>query len=328
VKTVGDLAMMPRDELKAAAGDALDASALDALVGEAAMTAVELGHAVMHKKLAKRQGGGDGSDAAFDDLFRVTCTCSCSSAASAQAYLAHLLRFTLQTVRYQGVAIDLGRLQSTFRQPLRDLPATCASSETMVAQVRIAVEVLRAHLRAAGNASATASPGWYLEAAYGELIQFLGLTYGELRDAFRLSDLASKAKFLFLNGLSVAADPGDGQLVDELFRDVAAAPPDTQALTEDWLQATFGLRSTLADPLAPDQSSPLALEMRRRVLSAQWARDDSSPARALGSRPIIDPHLVDEVDLVERVGPPLNDTVTTWRPIPSRPPQRQREAPV
>ena len=158
------------------------------------------------------------------------------------------------------------------------------------------------------------SPRWYCEAAYLELIEFVGLTYEKLRVAFRLPDIGAKARFIQQHNLGVG-DVIDGQIVDDLFRDFAAAPTATQGLTEEWLQMVFGLRSTLIDTLAPDEPRPAALFIRQQVLASQWTRADASPTRPLGLLPIVDPFLIGDVDLVDRVVAPAHDNFKTWRPI-------------
>lgn len=260
--------------------------------------------------LLKRMTGGPAMHGA-DELaarLRLTCRCDCASATSAQAYLSHLLRVAVRVLRYQNRRVDLGLLQTRLRQPFRDLPATCESSEKEIAQARIAIDVLRAHFTDA------VSRAWYLEAAYLAGLEYLGLTYDELRRAMASGDLGVKAKLVQFRGLGVGA-LSDGQLVDDLYRDLPA-PGGAFPLTEDWLQETFGLRSTLIAPLDPDPDPVRAVQIRRRALRARWLAADSGPQRPLGEIPIVDPHLVDEVDVVNRVPTtPRIDDPQRWTPI-------------
>jgi hypothetical protein len=252
-------------------------------------------------------GSANAQTNGFDDLIQLRCRCECASAVSAQAYLAHLLRVATRTLRYQGQSIDVGFLQSRFHQPFRDLPATCESSEKKIAQSRIAVEVLRKH------SNISTSPFWYLEAAYLGCLEFLGLTYDELRTAFASQDRGVKTKLVRSKGLGIDS-PNDWQIVDDVFRDLAAG--SANAPTEDWLQVYFGLRSTLIDPLAPDELSPRALEVWQRALRARWISEDTSTDRPLVELPVIDPHIVEEIDLSNRTATnPRIDNVVAWTPI-------------
>src|SRR5262249_5536824 len=152
----------------------------------------------------------------------------------------------------------------------RDLPATCDSSETMLAQARMAIEVLRKDLTAAGRtAAATVSPQWYRESAYTQLLQYLNLSYEELRHAYGTHSVSEKTKFIRQKGLGIGA-ASDWQIVDDLYRDVQAPLAANLAVTEPWLQARFGLRSTLADPLDPDETNPYAVAVQKRVMRVQW----------------------------------------------------------
>jgi hypothetical protein len=177
--------------------------------------------------------------------------------------------------------------------------------------------VLRKHLAAAGRSDAAeTSPRWYRETAYIALLSFLGLEYEELR-AIAGKPTASKADFIRAKGLGVKDDAIDAQVVDDFYRDVAADPDPTlaSALTEDYLQDQFGFRSTRIDPLAPDQPYPLALKTRERVLRAQWITADAGTTRSLGPLPIVDPDLVDEIDIVDRAASPPGDQPDQWKPI-------------
>jgi hypothetical protein len=309
IGNISDLAMLPPPEVRTALGDRAPISA-EAVLDRAAFADAILGNHVLQKRFDPTASRGDGSG--FADLFVLTCACSCSAANGPQAYLAHLLRFMLQAVRYNGNRFDIGFLQTYFNQPFRDLPATCDSAEHMVAQARIAVEVLRKDLTAHGKP--TDSPPWYLEAAYLELLDYLDITYDELRTVYASGSQAKKAKFIRDKGLGIGA-PADAQIVDDLYRDVQAAAGSNLAITEAWLESTFALRSTLADPLAPDNDHPHAMELRRRARRVQWVKLDASPQRPLGAILIVDPDLMDELDMQVRTPNPPNDNIPTWKPI-------------
>src|SRR5262249_6467877 len=167
----------------------------------------------------------------------------------------------------------------------------------MLAQPRIAIEVLRKDLGAAGRAAAAAdSPQWYLESAYAQLLQYLDISYDELRKVYGTHSASDKAKFVRAKGLGIGA-ASDWQIVDDFYRDVQAPLAANLAITEPWMQSRFGLRSTLADPLDPDEADPRAVAVRRRAMRVQWILLDAGPQRPLRALPIVDPDLIDEVDL-------------------------------
>ncbi|HLG58314.1 MAG TPA: hypothetical protein VI485_23415 [Vicinamibacterales bacterium] len=313
VKSIMDLAQLPDEELSARFGSDVSPEIRGRYRARASHFVIEIGNRIAQKRYDLNTPGAISDE--FDELFRVTCHCECASVTSAQAYLAQLLRFSLQVVRYNGAPIDIGFLQDWFKQPLRDLPATCDSAERKVAQPRIAIEVLRKDLAALGRtAQADDSPQWYREAAYLDLVQFVDLRYEEMREvSLRTAD--TKAKFIQAKGLGID-DPSDALIFDELFRDISAplTSPAT-AVTEPYLQRVFGLRSTLADPLDPDMVNPRALVFRREALRVRWVRLDASTSRPLAGVPLVDPHLVDEFDLVDRTVAPPNDQIRQWRPI-------------
>ncbi|WP_144289776.1 neuraminidase-like domain-containing protein [Ideonella sp. A 288] len=309
---VADLAHRPAVDLIEALGELATLPEVERLRSRASYAVIELANRVALKRLDKTAGGATSSE--FTDLFRLTCSCDCASATSPQAYLAHLLRFTLRVARYNGVSFDVSFLQNTLLQPLRDLPASCDSTEQKVSQVRIAVEVLRKHFALLGRTvEATGSPLWYREAAYIELLQYLDLTYDEMRQLAN-APADKKAAFIFTKGLGPNTPQGT-QIFDDVFRDIAAPLNAAGAVTEEWLQSYFGLRSTLIDPLQVVAVPCRAVAVRREVLRLRWTELDASSARPLGAIPIIDPDLINEVDLFDRVVALPNDDITLWRPI-------------
>jgi receptor-binding and translocation channel-forming TcA subunit of Tc toxin/ABC toxin-like protein len=310
--TVNDLAVLPERDLIVALRDRSTPEFIESLRTQALFLSGEMTHRILEKRLDPSARGE--ADEGFADLFRLTCHCDCAAATSHQAYVAHLLRFTLRTARYNGSTFDSGFLQSYFKQPLRDLPASCESVEKKVAQARIAVEVLRAQLRDSGRATdAAASPHWYREAAYLELLQFLDVTYEELREVFK-APTNRKLGWVRRKGLGTG-EPSDAQIVDDLYRDLSAALPDPAAIAESWLQQVFALRSTLANPLDPDETNPLAIDWRRQALISQWCGQDAFATRALGAIPVVDPDLISEIDLQDRTPSAPSDSFELWKPI-------------
>jgi hypothetical protein len=311
VRTLTDLAWRPPDELARLLAPRVAPDRVENYRWRAGGALAELANRIIEKRLDPGTPTPVSGD--FAGLFRISCDCGCTAANGPQAYLAHLLRFAVAVVRYNGAAIDIGFLQDRFRQPLRDLPATCDTAEHEVAQARIAVEILRRHLAGLGNAAAaSASPAWYGEAAYLELLQYLDLGYDELRKVSR-RPAAERARFTFQHGLGT--DPTDSGPFDDLYRDLAAPAGSGREPSEDWLEGFFGLRSTLADPLRPDGPDARALELRRARLRAGWVEADAAATRPLGRVPLVDPDLVSELDLVDRTPGPATDDVPTWRPL-------------
>ena len=311
IPTLTDLARRPPDELARLLAPKVAPDRVEVYRRRAGSALVELANRIIEKRLDPGTPTPVSDD--FAGLFRISCDCGCTAATGPQAYLAHLLRFAVAGVRYNGAAIDIGFLQDRFRQPLRDLPTTCDTAEHEVAQARIAVEILRKHLAGLGNAAAaSASPAWYGEAAYLELLQYLDLDYDELRKVSR-RPAAGRARFTFQHGLG--ADPTDSGPFDDLYRDLAAPAGSGREPSEDWLGGFFGLRSTLADPLRPDGPDARALELRRASLRAGWVEADAAATRPLGRVPLVDPDLVSELDLVDRTPRLATDDVPSWRPL-------------
>lgn len=263
---------------------------------------------VSHRSRPRIAGAED--PLGLDDLIGASrCQCGCASALSAQAYLAHLLRVALRVLRYLDRTIDIVLLQDQLHQPLRDLPASCESSEVMVSQARIAVEVLRQRF------NDRIERAWYLEAAYLRALPFLNLSYDELRRAFASGDAKVRLALLDARQLSTG-DPAEAVYVDELFHELPPIGGAGATLTEAWLQDAFGLRSTLLSPTAAQNGMPRALMMRREGWRARWLREDSAVQRPLGELPIVDPHLIAEIDLVDRTPTtPRVDDVQSWTAI-------------
>ena len=220
------------------------------------------------------------------------CGCkACQDATSPLAYLADLLDYTVRHVRNNGKSISLTFLQGRrFHQPFRDLPASCEQFDKKVRQARIAIEVLRKHLSAP---YASSTPQSYLEAVYKKLLEGINTSYDELRDAAR--SLNPSAKDELAERLMLSS----GSLIDQLYRDPNAVVGDPKAISEKWLNQTFGLRDTTIEPLDPDVIKPAIVKWRENYLRQQWIEQDYSPdQRPLGEYPAIDPDLVDLADLV------------------------------
>src|SRR5262249_27431522 len=72
------------------------------------------------------------------------CACrDCEAAVGPLAYLADLLKYTVQHVKNNNVAITPETLADIFHQPFDLLPAVCEATDSRVRQVRLCVEALR-----------------------------------------------------------------------------------------------------------------------------------------------------------------------------------------
>jgi hypothetical protein len=215
------------------------------------------------------------------------CGCdNCEAAVSPLAYLADLLKYSVQHVKNSNAAITLDTLADTFHQPFGALAASCDAFETRVCQVRLAVEVLRSYLQAhppnaAQQAALDESEKQYRLAAYTLLLPRLGASYGELRltQSAELEDRRTLAERMGIEEKRL-----DGLVLD----------PET--LTEGQLEQLFGLADTTRDPLAAGSIPQLQtwrLEYLRTLWRAQDERSDASP----DIPPIIDPDLIGPADL-------------------------------
>lgn len=242
------------------------------------------------------------------------CGCDdCKRADSPVAYLADLLDYAIRRLKHNGNSVTLTFLQNHFHQPFRNLPLTCELMKQKVRQVRICIEVLREHLP---TQYATYTPQWYLEAAYKILLEQIGTSFDELRQAQRLKKrererLADRLGLVLNPQRSLPNDPDQ---LDLLFLDTDPNSPANPIwpvkLTEQSLEWLFGLRDTTRPPLDPD-SQPEVLNWRMAYLYLNWHKADRSSNSPLGENPIIDPDVIGYAD--------LKDTTPDIRPRASRP---------
>jgi hypothetical protein len=192
------------------------------------------------------------------DLLKPRCSCGdCESAVSPGAYLATLFDYTLKSVQDGDTPITADFLVSRFHQPFGQLPLDCSAAEQSVSQVRIAVEVLRGYLGprpllGAGRESrVSAGEAAYRLAAYTMLLAGAGSSFDEIRLAKSApeDERAALADRLSV-GLTPAVPPAPrNDELDELLRDPEAASGQPTALTEHFLERTFGFAVTDGDPL-------------------------------------------------------------------------------
>jgi len=200
-------------------------------------------------------------------------------------YLADLMSFTRRRVRQIGgsESIESEQLRQAFHQhydrlALADFSAVATKP---VAQVRIAVEVLRRFLSNSDSFPA------YLESAYRLLLTNLGTSFAEIRLS-RTADDETREALAARLGIALTG-------LDTLF----IAPDE---LSEAKLQTVFGLIDTTQDPLilAGHQAQLLTLKLShlQQNWSAQEQRsfdslDQSSDLRV----PAIDPDIIGQQDL-------------------------------
>jgi hypothetical protein len=180
------------------------------------------------------------------------CDClACRSAVSPTAYLASLLKYASQNLRYPDSGTGTpttptaNYLQSSLLQPYCDLAVNCQSADEQVCQYRLAIEVLQADWRQDATRAATpltlASARPYVEGVLEALLQALGTSLAEVRAItnLTLSDLASRLRL-------------PTGLVSQLqTRFSISQLNDTRSLdaVESDLAELFGLASTAVDPL-------------------------------------------------------------------------------
>ncbi|GEO13531.1 neuraminidase-like domain-containing protein [Microvirga aerophila] len=187
------------------------------------------------------------------------CGCSdCEGAVSRAAYLAALLDYAVKHITHAGAAIDVPFLRAEFHQPFDSLPVECHATTKQLLQIRICIEVLRDYLgsRPLTNISKedalAVGEEAYLVSTYLEILTRLGSSYEEIRRS-RGAPQESRSALAGALGIDLTdprpADP-PGDELDRLFLQPQANPTAPHALTEDALEALFGLPSTIRDPLS------------------------------------------------------------------------------
>ncbi|HEU4328717.1 MAG TPA: neuraminidase-like domain-containing protein [Roseiflexaceae bacterium] len=216
------------------------------------------------------------------------------------AYLASLTEYATTMVFTAGTTLVTNeQLAQTFFQPFAELlgqPSGRISEP--VAQVRLAVEILRRFLAARGGSLPPAGERLYLEAAYTTLLRWIGTSYDELRLA-RGADTATREALARRLGVAPAK-------LDEL-----ALPLDS--LSETLLQRVFGLAATTASESPGERlAAATLLDSQLQHLRAGWlAQDHQSAAEAL---PLVDPDRVRRIDLRNpSAGDPAYDLWTARR---------------
>jgi hypothetical protein len=187
-----------------------------------------------------------------------SCECEdCQTTVSPLAYLADLLDYAVRHLNLKDAPdpFSLAWLVDHLHQPFDELPASCESSEQLVRQVRLCIEVLRRYLIAHPPSAAQKDELGKLEneyriAAYLALLRNVGTSFDEIR-LVRTEDADSRALVAQKLGfsLSTALNPATDEL-RQLFLDPDIEPPKAPELTEQALEIYFGLVDTTRDPLS------------------------------------------------------------------------------
>lgn len=205
------------------------------------------------------------------------CDCSdCKAASSPIAYLADLLDYAIEHLRSAGSSISLDYLTNTFHQPFGDLPTDCDAIEERVRQARIAVEVLRRHLKLlaippAKLTALDADESAYRRAAYGAVLEQVGTSDLEIRLAHSGAPIERSA---LAARLGIPIDPlglSRPDALDALLLDSAmTAGPAAQI--ERNLERLFGLVDTTRDPLSQGivENDPSGQIRRWKLQGALW----------------------------------------------------------
>ena len=220
-------------------------------------------------------------------------------------YLAALLFFAHDQVTVTAAPptpLDTPALVAALAQPVdrlsQPLSAAADRGRQEINQLRVPVEVLRAHIAATHTSTApgTAGEARYREAAYAALLAAVGTSYTELRLARAASPEVRKALAARLGIVLSPTDP------DELERLTLDGPE----LTEQALESLFGLpETTAADPLRVPPTS-LLLTWQLAGLTVRWAEEDQHPSPPCAFAVLADPDVIGADDVVAGpIGDPI-----------------------
>ena len=211
-------------------------------------------------------------------------------------YLAALLSFAQEQVTVPGTPpapLDTGTLASALGQPAgrlsQPLSAAADRGSREVNQLRVPVELLRAHIAATHTATGPGAAGEssYRSAAYAALLAGCGTSYAELRLARGAAPAARQALAARL-GIRLSATRPDE--LDQLVLDGVN-------LTETALETLFGLpASTDADPLR-EPPTPLLLTWQLAGLTLSWAEQDQHPPAPRAFAVLGDPDVIGAPDV-------------------------------
>lgn len=226
------------------------------------------------------------------ELFQAADTKDVVSPAS---YLKDLLAFADQ--RIVG-AITPTTLATIYCQPFDAMlrPENKAAAQQPAAQVRVAIEVLRLYLIRRGQPPQDEVASAYCQTAYRMLLNRLGTSYAEIRLA-RAADQPTRAALVGRLGLGLP------ELVERLFLTASE-------ITEANLERLLGLPDTTRQPFTGTViPEPEVLIWQRQHLRRLWQEQDQAARdSATAPRPIIDPDLIGEPDIIAG-----NRAYTLWQ---------------
>ncbi|HEX6045640.1 MAG TPA: neuraminidase-like domain-containing protein [Pyrinomonadaceae bacterium] len=188
-------------------------------------------------------------------------------------------------------------LVQKFHQKFSQLPTFLAKANEPLHQIRLCIEVLRSYL-----ASLPANPplaatlavqeGLYRQAAYFALLNQIGTSFDEIRTT---PTAPQDKRELLAERLGIALGATRPDNLDALFLDPSAPAAQPNALTEQKLEALFGLVNTTRDPLQTDLTAAF-LGWKLEQLLHEWREDDYPLVPVANATPIIDPDLLIKAD--------------------------------
>ena len=198
--------------------------------------------------------------------------------------------------------LTVNDLVQKFHQRFQQLSTFSAKANETLHQVRLCIEVLRSYL-----ASLPANPplaaalavqeARYRQAAYFALLNHLGTSFDEIRTSPTATQEKRKA---LADRLGINLGPTRPDNLDALFLDPTAPASQPKALTEQKLEALFGLVNTTRDPLQADLTAAF-LGWQLDYLLQQW-RDRDFPLEPIANAlPLIDPDLLIKGDFKNAV---------------------------
>jgi hypothetical protein len=244
-----------------------------------------------------RLGGGQGPlQTRINSALPNACGCpACQNALSPMAYLADLLDYAVRHLRENSAPLTITRLAARFHQPFASLPAACETLETPVHQVRIAVEVLRGHF------GFTATPSFYPRLVYDAMLQRLGTSTAEVRDARQAPE---NVRASLAARLGIPVNPGSAPTRPPDPLDLLFEPIAKNTLSESVLETLFGFRDTHRSPTDPDPLPASRLYAWRNArLRDTWLAEDWPANPPATMRPLIDPDQVDAADFADTAAP-------------------------
>ncbi len=241
----------------------------DRIHAQATSQVEALKNIALERRVARANGFSQAQTAADPQ----PCDCDCQSAVSPLAYLADLLDFVLREVAYNDGDLTLSQLEQFFHQPLSALPADCSSSEEILRQVRICIEVLHSKALAEGKATAAGQAvADHAGRACDALLSAMGTSSRELRLLRGASEEDRKSR---AQSLGIGVDH-----LNDLLPGNNSQPFDEQAL-----EALFGLQGTNRDPLSFGVKTADSNDRIRRwkLNGVAWKKNTSEDGLIIGS---------------------------------------------